>query len=270
MINEMVQKVHPGLHGPLMGLTTMMMAVQEQLPNLLQGKPVTEPSTLVHEMFVRYANGTKTDADLSQISKGLDEIFTHEYTADDAAKAIDLVNAKDLFADAGPKPQLFPNTTIPFQAPPVKAWPNMNATMGLKPNTYTPTNLTFVAGKKDQAIKAKYNDTLAGVTQWRIQQAAWDNVRGGGRRAGEAWQTGRQAHAPGVPTYPSHQLWPQKHPIAAAAEQQQPPQQRSGRAHCSPAAPMRERNIPALPPHHPSSHPPGSRRARKCMPPWKA
>jgi len=185
MINEMVQKVHPGLHGPLMGLTTMMMAVQEQLPSLLQGKPVTEPSTLVHEMFVRYANGTKTDADLSLISKGLDEIFTHEYTADDAAKAIDLVNAKDLFADAGPKPQLFPNTTIPFQAPPVKVWPNMNATMGLKPNTYTPTNLTFVAGKKDQAIKAKYNDTIAGVTQWRIQQAAWDKVGGGGRRAGE-------------------------------------------------------------------------------------
>jgi len=184
MINEMVQKVHPGLHGPLMGLTTMMMAVQEQLPSLLQGKPVTEPSTLVHEMFVRYANGTKTDADLSLISKGLDEIFTHEYTADDAAKAIDLVNAKDLFADAGPKPQLFPNTTIPFQAPPVKVWPNMNATMGLKPNTYTPTNLTFVAGKKDQAIKAKYNDTIAGVTQWRIQQAAWDKVEGGGIMGG--------------------------------------------------------------------------------------
>jgi hypothetical protein len=185
MINEMVEKVHPGLHGPLMGLTTMMMAVQEQLPSLLQGKPVTEPSTLVHEMFVRYANGTKTDADLSQISKGLDEIFTHEYTADDAAKAIDLVNAKDLFADAGPKPQLFPNTTIPFQAPPVKAWPNMNATRGLKPNVYDPTNITFVAGKKDQAIKAKYNDTMAGVKQWGIKQAAWDKVGAGGRRARE-------------------------------------------------------------------------------------
>ena len=199
MINEMVQKVHPGLHGPLMGLTTMMMAVQEQLPSLLQGKPVTEPSTLVHEMFVRYANGTKTDADLSLISKGLDEIFTHEYTADDAAKAIDLVNAKDLFADAGPKPQLFPNTTIPFQAPPVKVWPNMNATMGLKPNTYTPTNLTFVAGKKDQAIKAKYNDTMAGVKQWGIQQAAWDKVRGGGRRAGEGEVVPSRSLAPTPP-----------------------------------------------------------------------
>lgn len=170
-------QIHPDLHGPLMGLTTMMMAAQEQIPNILSGKPPTEPSALVHEMFVRYANGTKTDADLAQISQGLDELFTHKYDASDADKALNLINAKDLFVDKTPKPQLIANATLNWTAPAVKAWTQPNFT---KPLPYLTANkINFTAApvtKFDNAAAAKYADWNASAVQIAAAQAKWDKA----------------------------------------------------------------------------------------------
>jgi hypothetical protein len=160
-----------------MGLTSMMMAVQEQIPNILSGKPPTEPSALVHEMFVRYANGTKTDADLASISQGLDELFTHKYDADDAAKALDLVNAKDLFVDKAPKAQLIANATLNWTAPAVKAWTQPNFT---KPLPYLTANkINFTAAevtKIDNIAKAKYADWNKSAVIISSNQAKWDKA----------------------------------------------------------------------------------------------
>ena len=175
MIAEMVDKIHPGLHGPLMGLTTMMMAVQEQIPSILSGKPPTEPSILVHEMLVRYANGTKTDADLADISKGLDEVFTHKFTADDADKALNLINAKDLFVDKAPKAQLIANKTLNWTQPNVAAWPTKNFTNPLPYVTADKVNFTAAKVTKiDNIAAAKYNSTMASAGSIKAQQKVWD------------------------------------------------------------------------------------------------
>jgi len=175
MVGEMVSKVNPNLHGPLMGLTTMMMAVQEQIPNILSGKPMVEPSSLVHEMFVKYANGTKTDSDLADISKGLDELFTHKFDADDTAKALDLINAKDLFVDKTPKPQLIANKTLNWTAPNVAAWTVKNFS---NPLPYLAANTTKFGPAKvtkiDNITAAKYTTTMAAGASIAAKQKVWD------------------------------------------------------------------------------------------------
>ena len=80
-----------------MGLAQAMFAVQEQLPSLLKGNPIHAPSTLVHEMFSKYSNGTKTEADLASIDKGLDELFFHDFSAEDNERLVDFIGAGDLF-----------------------------------------------------------------------------------------------------------------------------------------------------------------------------
>jgi hypothetical protein len=175
MVGEMVNKINPNLHGPLMGLTTMMMAVQEQIPNILSGKPMVEPSSLVHEMFVKYANGTKTDSDLADISKGLDELFTHKFDADDTAKALDLINAKDLFVDKTPKPQLIANKTLNWTAPNVAAWNVKNFS---NPLPYLAANTTKFGPAKvtkiDNITAAKYTTTKAAGLSIAAKQNVWD------------------------------------------------------------------------------------------------
>lgn len=160
-----------------MGLTSMMMAVQEQIPNILSGKPPTEPSALVHEMFVRYANGTKTDADLASISQGLDELFTHKFDADDTEKALDLVNAKDLFVDKAPKGQLIANATLNWTAPSVKAWTQPNFTQPLPYLTTDKVNFTAAKVTKiDNIAKAKYADWNKSAVIIANNQAKWDKA----------------------------------------------------------------------------------------------
>lgn len=160
-----------------MGLTSMMMAVQEQVPNILSGKPIGEPSVLVHEMFVRYANGTKTDADLSEISKGLDELFNHKFDADDADKALNLINAKDLFVDKAPKAQLIANATLNWTAPAVKAWTQPNFTKPLPYVTVNKINYTTAPVTKiDNIAKAKYADWNASAVSIAAAQANWEKA----------------------------------------------------------------------------------------------
>jgi len=81
----------------MMGLAQAMFAVQEQLPSLLKGNPIHAPSNLVHEMFSKYSNGTKTEADLASIDKGLDELFFHDFSAEDNERLVDFIGAGDLF-----------------------------------------------------------------------------------------------------------------------------------------------------------------------------
>ena len=81
----------------MMGLAQAMYAVQEQLPSLLKGKPIHAPSTLVHQMFAKYSNGTKTEADLASIDKGLDELFFHDFSSEDNERLVDFIGAGDLF-----------------------------------------------------------------------------------------------------------------------------------------------------------------------------
>ena len=160
-----------------MSLTTMMMAAQEQLPNIMSGKPMGEPSALVHEMFVRYANGTKTDADLAEISQGLDELFTHKFDADDADKALNLINAKDLFADKAPKPQLIANATLNWTAPAVKAWTQPNFTKPLPYVTVNKINYTTAPVTKiDNIAAAKYADWNKSAVAIAAAQANWDKA----------------------------------------------------------------------------------------------
>lgn len=81
----------------MMGLAQAMYAVQEQLPSLLKGNPIHAPSNLVHEMFAKYSNGTKTEADLASIDRGLDELFFHDFSAEDNERLVDFIGAGDLF-----------------------------------------------------------------------------------------------------------------------------------------------------------------------------
>ena len=81
----------------MMGLAQAMFAVQEQLPSLLKGNPIHAPSNLVHEMFSKYSNGTKTEADLASIDRGLDELFFHDFSAEDNERLVDFIGAGDLF-----------------------------------------------------------------------------------------------------------------------------------------------------------------------------
>ena len=81
----------------MMGLAQAMYAVQEQLPSLLKGNPIHAPSTLVHQMFAKYSNGTKTEADLASIDKGLDELFFHDFSSEDNERLVDFIGAGDLF-----------------------------------------------------------------------------------------------------------------------------------------------------------------------------
>ena len=96
----------------MMGLAQAMYAVQEQLPSLLQGNPIHAPSTLVHEMFAKYSNGTKTEADLASIDKGLDELFFHDFSAEDNERLVDFIGAGDLFNQE----------TITIQPPQIVSW----------------------------------------------------------------------------------------------------------------------------------------------------
>lgn len=118
----------------MMGLAQAMFAVQEQIPALLSGKPLHTPSTLVHEMFAKYSNGTKTEADLAAIDKGLDELFFHDFSAEDNERLADFVGAGDLFeSETVQLPQVVPNKTIPLVTPPpqlVAAFPNVTVTQG--------------------------------------------------------------------------------------------------------------------------------------------
>ena len=91
------RQIHPDLHEPMMGLAQAMFAVQEQLPSLLKGNPIHAPSNLVHEMFSKYSNGTKTEADLASIDRGLDELFFHDFSAEDNERLVDFIGAGDLF-----------------------------------------------------------------------------------------------------------------------------------------------------------------------------
>ena len=91
------RQIPPALHEPMMGLAQAMFAVQEQLPSLLKGNPIHAPSNLVHEMFSKYSNGTKTEADLAAIDRGLDELFFHDFSAEDNERLMDFIGAGDLF-----------------------------------------------------------------------------------------------------------------------------------------------------------------------------
>ena len=126
MIGDMASALHPALANPLASLANMMTIVQTSLPDLLAGAGLPfEPSPLVHEMFVKYSNGTKTEADLAMIDKGLDELFSHEFTEGDKEKLVDFMDMKDAFSKV---PLPGKNLTLPSKTP--KAWPTINVRYG--------------------------------------------------------------------------------------------------------------------------------------------
>ena len=121
MIGEMASILHPALADPLASLANMMTIVQTTLPELMGGMGLPfEPSPLVHEMFVKYSNGTKTEADLAMIDKGLDELFSHDFTEDDKSKLVDFMDMKDVFNKKG-EPLPGKDIDLPVKTP--KEWP---------------------------------------------------------------------------------------------------------------------------------------------------
>jgi hypothetical protein len=123
MIGEMASILHPALADPLASLANMMTIVQTTLPELMGGMGLPfEPSPLVHEMFVKYSNGTKTEADLAMIDKGLDELFSHDFTEDDKSKLVDFMDMKDVFNKKG-EPLPGKDIDLPVKTP--KEWPTI-------------------------------------------------------------------------------------------------------------------------------------------------
>jgi len=122
MIGEMASVLHPALADPLASLANMMTLVQTSLPDLLAGVGLPfEPSPLVHEMFVKYSNGTKTEADLAMLDKGLDELFSHDWTEDDKDKLAGLMDVKEAFKKEG-EPLPAKDLDLPAKDP--KQWPD--------------------------------------------------------------------------------------------------------------------------------------------------
>jgi hypothetical protein len=123
MLAEMAHIIHPALANPLASLANMMTIVQTSLPDLLAGVGLPfEPNPLVHEMFVKYSNGTKTEADLAMLDKGLDELFAHDFTEEDKDHLANLLDVKDAFKKEG---EPLPAKDLPLPDKEPKEWPDL-------------------------------------------------------------------------------------------------------------------------------------------------